>query len=446
MKRILYLIILTLLPICTFAQTTMDVLQRMHQAKKGETIESVALHYGISPQALRNANPDIKKNKLKKGQYLCIPAPMKTEATETATQNAKQVLTQYKNLRVGVVLPLTEKTDRGHKFVEFYQGLLMAAETIKKEGINIDIYAWNSGTSEAQIRELMGKMEGADLQVVFGPADALQIAPLRDFCAQHNIRIVLPFSNNLANNTYAKLYTATSSNAIVMNEAASLIASQYANRNYIIVNSGEEDAKGKAFVQHLTQQLGKKGVTPRQLNLHGDEFAYDMAFNQFRQNCVVIDNANVKTLNILLAKLNEFKLKHPDFQVCLQGYPEWQTYTGTLLNDFFTYDTYIYSTYYYNPLSEKTEDFQKRFFKNFGKEMLLSYPRYGMMGYDMGYYFMHGMAMLGDTFENLLPSIPQDAYQHMYRFTGSAEDGSGYTNSFIQLIHFTPKKTIELIR
>ena len=72
--------------------------------------------------------------------------------------------------------------------------------------------------------------------------------------------------------------------------------------------------------------------------------------------------------------------------------------------------------------------------------MAKNYPRYAMMGFDLGLYFIHEMMENGPIGHR--PQIPQ---QNMYRFIQEAEN-SGYTNNFIQLIHYTKTKQIELIR
>ena len=119
---------------------------------------------------------------------------------------------------------------------------------------------------------------------------------------------------------------------------------------------------------------------------------------------------------------------------------EWQTYTNTLLNSFFSFDTYIYSSYYYNALAPNTKVFEQTFTRNFNTAMAINYPRYAMMGFDLGYYFIH------DIQANESATLSEhEPYQNMFRFVQDTEN-SGFCNRFVQLIHFTKTKQIELIR
>lgn len=434
MKCIITLFII-LLPTLTWGQNVMSVLNRIHQVQKGETLSEIAIRYGISEEELLAANPEIKKKKLKKDTFLCIPTRQEVKEETPVPEPAEETtVAEIRDLKVGVVLPLEEKTEKGAKMIEFYQGFLMAADSVKKEGKNLDIYAWNSGNRKADIEELINKQEQslAQMNIIFGPADVLQIPAMADFCTRNGIKLVLPFANSQNEEGHPLLYKATPSSVTTAKIAARFVATNMPNRNYIIVKTNQEDEKGKAFTATLTEELAKWGQTPRVLNVEGDEFAYEMSLNQFKENCLVPDNVGVKALNILISNMNSILEKHSDYKVSMLGYPEWQTYTGTLLKDFFRYDTSIYSTYFFNPLSEQTDQFQKAYAKNFGKPMQINYPVFSMMGFDLGYYFMHGEKSV-------------EPYQHNFRFT-SEKEGSGCTNNFIQLIHYTPEEKIELIK
>ena len=436
MKRLI-IILLMCIPLIADAQNAMSVLNRLHQVNKGETLYEIAKQYNITEQDLLLANPEIKKNKkLKKGIYLTIPqAKVAQGEAATAAATGKQALS---TLKVGVILPFVERSERAKKMIEFYQGFLMAADSIKKEGKNLEIYAFSSGSTEADIMEVLGKPEIAQLDVLFGPVDEQQLPPTITICKQNNTRLVLPFVNGQSTAGNPHLYMACPNNAVTIAEAAGLVTKAYTNRNFIILKSNTDNYKGSLFTQTLSDMLGKNGNIVRLLNINSDESSYEAAMNQFKDNVIVPDNPNIKTLNILISKLDTFRQKHPNYNISLLGYPEWQTYTDKLLNSFFTFDTYIYSPYYYNALAGNTKYFEQTFTRNFGKPMAVNYPRYAMMGFDLALYIMHEMLTGGFVGQ-------QVPYQNMYKFVQEGEN-NGYSNRFIQLIHFTKTKQIELIR
>lgn len=439
MKRLI-ITILMCIPFVLDAQNTMMELDRLHQVVKGETLYGIAKQYNLTEQELRAANPDIPENgKIKKGSYLTIPKPSTISQTEAVIPEVTPKKAPSE-IMIGVILPFEEKTERAKKMVEFYQGFLMAADSVKKEGMNLHIYAYNSGNTEAELMDVLMKPEISKLNIIFGPVDEQQLPAAVNFCKINNIKLVLPFTNSQTLTKNPHVYMASPDYTVGTEEAAALVSKAYNNRNFIILKSNSENSKGKLFTERLKDMLGKQGNSARILNIDGDEFTYETTINQFKDNMIVPDNPGIKTLNILISKLDKFRQEHPNYNISLLGFPEWQTYTNTLLNSFFNFDTYIYSSYFYNALAPNTKVFEQTFTRNFNMPMAVNYPRYAMMGFDLGYYFMHDIK--NDGVVTLSEHVP---YQNMFRFVQDADD-SGYCNRFVQLIHFTKTKQIELIR
>ena len=92
-----------------------------------------------------------------------------------------------------------------------------------------------------------------------------------------------------------------------------------------------------------------------------------------------------------------------------------------------------------------TENFEQSFSTNFHRPQGVTFPRYGMMGFDMGYYFLHGIWTLGNRFETEQQTLQYSPVQHAFRFIQD-EAGSGYANHGLQLIHYMPEQSIEQIR
>ena len=430
-----------------FGQGLLSTLDNMHSVVKGETWESIAASYGIPLEELRSANLDVKSEKLKKGTLLIIPKRSSAHAETLPNTSLQSVTDAYTpslirtaipNLKVGVLLPLTDK-----RMVEFYRGLLMAADSVRKSGINLDIYAWDSGTTMTKIEPVLPKL--GDLDILFGPALAVQLQPVAETCREQGVRLVLPFFSGQPLEDYPLVYNATAPSSILYDAAAKKMMTYYADKNYVIVHSGNIDNKGKnlaeAFTKNVTQQIG----SPKTLDINGDDLAYESALNMSGENMLILDDSNVRSLNILLSHLKDFRKAHPQYRISLMGSTEWLDETQTLLPDFFAFDTYIISPYYYNMLDNKTRQFEQTYMKNFGTSMLRNNPRFAVHGFDLGYYFLKGISSLGDTFEQMQGSIQQEPYQNWYRFERCASALS-FSNNFVQFVHYTPENKIELIR
>ena len=449
------LLMLYLCPVMYLSgQNTLATLGDMHSVSKGETWESIAAAYGISVAELQAANPDVNnKKKLKKRTLLILPKATSITSErgangqgnlETLTISSKErgetslIRTSISSLNVGVLLPFSDV-----KMVEFYRGFLMAADSVRKGGVNLDIHAWDCGSTTAQIESLQPQFGRMD--VLIGPVSATQTPAVAEVCRESGTRLVLPFSNSLPLQDYPLIYNAEAPSSVVYDVAIGKLMNYYPNRNYIVIHSANTDNRGKALSETLVQKLTRQSVAPRFLELESDGFAYEKAFNQFSDNVILIDDSSVRSLNILLAHLKEFRQKHPNYRLSLLGYPEWQDETQRLLGDFFALDTYIISPYYYNVLDDRTKNFQRTYEKFFRTPIVQNNPRYAALGFDLGLYFLKGISSLGDTFEQMQSGLHQEPYQNWFQFERNAS-GMSFTNHFVQFVHFTPESKIELIR
>lgn len=448
-KRFIFALFLSL-PLSFYGQSIMERLETMYKVQRKETIEEIAQKYGITVAELEQANPEIIGEKLKKGTLLIIPQKTKTktlpEPVEVPEITTPQIQESYQTLKIGILLPLEERTPRAAKLLEFYQGFLMAVDSIKKEGTNVEIYTWNCGKTENDILNTLQNPIVAEMTAIIGPADNAQIGILADFCRGHHIRHIIPFANNHTYEGFPLQYIATAGNYVVQREAAKKICSnQYDNRNYIHLKSSYTDNKGELFLQHINTILSGVGQKMKMLNIESDMTAYESVIQQYQHNIIIPDNCDQRTLNILFSQLNLFTQLHPEYKISIVGYPEWQTYTSNFLREFYMYNTCIYTPYFTNPLDKKTTQFEQNFSKNFNTSQQINFPRYGMFGFDLGYYFMNGLAKLGDNFEIRQGELNYNPFQHHFQFHKYKEN-DGYTNHSVQLIRYTPQQTIEQIK
>lgn len=348
-------------------------------------------------------------------------------------------------LKVAVLMPLKEQSPRGETVLEFYQGLLMAVAQLKSEGQSVDVYALDTGADEAQMENVLRNSMLTKMDVIFGPADGGQIAPLADFCRQHGIRMVMPF-NTPCNQLYSNpwIYQVGVTQEQLYPGITALVMNQMENSNFVIFHSGEQDERAQAFTAHLTQVFALRQMQVTNLHAHADERAYEQALNQFRENVVIPDSRSLKTVKDLLAGLKAFQANFPQYRVKLLGYPEWLTYTSVLLKDFYTYDTRVFSAYYRNPLSGRVLKFEQQYKQNFGRQSRNSFPRAEMLGYDLGCYFLRGLARYGADFDSQHAAMAEaQPLQQYFRFQRVGEQG-GFINLHVQLVHYNTNNTIQV--
>lgn len=351
-----------------------------------------------------------------------------------------------KCVSMAVVLPLKEKTARGAKMVEFYQGLLMAVDSLKKEGLSVNVQAIHSGSTASEMDQLLFSQKLKDCDVVFGPLDAAQLTALADYCDLHEIHLVVPFPNSSTQVTgHPYHYLVNAPQERIQAEAAWFVKNHFTDHNVVVVQCNDNNTEGTAFCEQVRIALSTQGKAAKPLNLESDDAAFLFALSQQKKNLIILNSTSLKALNQIIAKLKDFKREHPDYEIALFGYPAWQTYTAQLLQEFYELDTYVFSTFYRNPLSQRNEAMDRQFMTWFHRPMSTTFPRYALMGFDTGYFFLRGISLYGRKHlqENIV-RVPSTPYQHPFYFENTG-DGNGFINTFVQLIHYSPQQAIELV-
>ena len=133
----------------------------MHKVKRKETVFSISRKYGITEAELIAANPELKgENKIKKGTFLCIPYPkaqteqnIQSQAIPTDSElfreNRKKT-ERFSTIKAAVILPFLDGVSKSEssRMVEYYEGLLMAVDSLKRTGTSIDLYTYNENQSK----------------------------------------------------------------------------------------------------------------------------------------------------------------------------------------------------------------------------------------------------------------------------------------------------------
>ena len=167
----------------------------LHQVKRKETIFGISRMYDLTIEELLEANPEMKEPgyELKKGTMLKIPYPGKTSSASNPSSSsmpssssnasqASQASSASNNsgiadrpIRLGVMLPLHDINGDGRRMVEYYRGVLMACDSLKKLGISVDVHAWNAA-EDANIPQLLTDPAAANCDLIIGPL--YQCAPV----------------------------------------------------------------------------------------------------------------------------------------------------------------------------------------------------------------------------------------------------------------------------
>ena len=445
-----YSLLTVLLCLATIADAQTQNYREMHKVKKGETIFGIAKKYEISIEELIKANPDMNSvgYELKKGDYIFIPYPTGKPATTTSkdksAQQNKTVAAKTNTVKVGIMLPLHNVDGDGRRMVEYYRGILMGCDKLKKEGINIDIKAWNVAI-DTDINQTLSQQGATDCDVIFGPLYSKQVPALSEFTKKHGIKLVIPFSitgNDVAKNP--NIFQVYQSPELFYGEVVKQFTTRFNGSHVVVVDCNDKQSDKGVFTFTLRKTLADKGMTCSITNITNSDESFAKAFSTTKPNIVVLNTARSPELNAVIAKLDKYKATMPSVKVSLFGYTEWLMYAKYNMDKFCKYDTCVPSHFYYNPLSTATKDFSTEYLKKFDQSMMDYMPRFAITGYDHAMFFIRGISKQGKLFNGTEPDAK--ALQAQLKFRKADGQNSGMQNHNLMFVHYNTNKTISIIQ
>lgn len=464
-KIIRYLLLLMALSfVFDGAAQESEQMRGQHKVKRKETIFGIAKMYEITIDELINANPKMRAPgyELKKGDVINIPFASKTVAEradgqaatvgQTAASNLGQSATtslpasdvRQREIRVGVMLPLHNINGDGKRMVEYYRGILMACDSLKKTGLSIDVHAWNAA-EDADMSPILADPAAAKCDIIFGPLYSKQVQVLSDFVTAHDIRLVIPFSINapqlLTNRNLFQIWQSPTN----INDATIVhYLEKFKDYHPVFVDCNDTTSKKGIFTFGLRRQLEGRGIEYSVTNLKSSEDAFSKAFSRTKPNVVILNTGRSPELGVAFAKINGLTFNNPSLEITMFGYTEWLMYTRAHSENFYKYNAYIPSHFHYNPLSSQTERLEQKYRWNFHSDMQNALPRFALTGFDHAYFFLKGLHKYGKEFNGAAGMFGYPPVQTPLVFERMGN--GGLQNHSLLFVHYTPEHRVETIR
>jgi len=409
--------------------------------EKKETVYSICRKFNLDMDEFLAANPQITKEKVKKGEEVCIPftkaeieakkVEIEKKEQEKEKQEAEKVH-RVKSVKVGVILPFGLQNDKlsaeSQRMVEMYEGFLLAVDSLKKTGVNVDIYTFDEKNSYGFIDSLTTNNSIFPyLNIIFGPFRANHITQLSDYATKHDIQLVVPCSSRygLANNS-PNLFQVNTSENYIYDKVYDAFSSLYAGSNIIFV--GMNETERTEFLNGLKGKLTEKGKSYSNIAF-ADIDGIGSLLSAEQQNVLIPTSNSQNAFEMLCLKLNsmERNKKITTDNITMFGYPQWQTFSTKNQANLNKFRVSYFATFFSNANNWRTTAFNNKFKSYFQRDLIKSHPKFALLGFDSGYYFIKGVWEYGDKFQRNLNGISVKAYQNPLSFQKVNTSG-GYIN------------------
>ena len=425
----------------------------LYTVKKKETLYSIAQQFGITIDDIKICNPGI--GNISKNDIINIPIKETDSKSPTPIEheNISQIYNEIHSgekkeiVNVAVLLPfmLSQKEDtKSALYLEYYQGFLLAVDSLKKRGASIDVYAFDTEGKGSTLDRILAKPEMKSMDLIIGPADNNLIQKTAAFALKNEINMVNAFSlkNDEASHNAHVLQTNIPHSYLYAEASAELIR-QFGNKKIIFLLDDDSSNEKKDFINEVKLGLQQKNIPFENIHISSDPqlvvFKNSLPENS---DVLIISNSSTKnSVGKIVAPLTKLKDERSDLSITLFGYPEWQTYTKEYLNNFYKLNTVIFTRFYTNPTDHNWKEFQEKFYYWYNKDMINANPKYGLLGFDTGMYFLNALKRYGKKFENYLENLESSSIQTDFKFQ-RINNWSGFINKSLYFVHFSPSYTI----
>ena len=440
----------------------------LHKVARRETVYRISRNYGITQAELLEANPELKTSKLKKGAIVKIPfsaqeiaernrklseAKSKMESIADSTlfrmneDKEPMALLDDGTIRAALILPFAfedSATVERSKMVEFYRGVLLALNRLKDEKVSVDLKVIDSKAEGKSLRPIIESGQLDDVDIIFGPRWAGQITEAAKWSTQHKIPLVLPFNSNaddVFDNPY--VFQLNTPQSYFHQEIYDHFLRQFHNPNIILLDA--EEYKRNDFIEGLKNVLSDRGISYSTAPVDTASRPIMDLLVPDKQNIFIINSANSGPLVTMLPVLQIVnRMKDPDIETHLFGYPEYQIYASDHLDELYEVDTWFYTWFYTNNMLQEAVDFGSAFRRAFSRQMMVSYPSFASYGYDTGYYFLKGLSIYGRDFEDHLNQLKTNPVQMGFKFE-RVNNWGGFINHKVFFVHFSNDYKVEKI-
>jgi LysM repeat protein len=472
-----------------------------HKVLQGESLSSIASEFGLTTRELRRENRDLRFPQV--GDYIRVPQtqndePMKIEPvkTDTVAEVAEEPVIKIErpagftpveslqgSFNVAVLLPfyLKENSERtlidssstikGRKilkaarrnddwiyprsldFVEMYEGILLAADSLASLGLDINLYPYDIKSDTIEITKLINSGKLADMDLIIGPVYSRNLIAVAAYSKEMGIPVVspVPLVNNSALSGNPTLFMAVSSLEITQKIIAAKV-SEYYDHNFIFIHTDtigtDEDVNRfkNLIFKELSYRVPFEEIKFKELPYYSRSMFDNDSVNRLShalsersENIVIIASEDAPVISETVMDIHSLSRK---FNLKVFGYPVMRDLDNLDPKYLFDLDFLVYSPYWIDYSRPDIIQFNKGFRKKFLTEPL---PKsYAWQGYDIAYYFLSGLALNGKDFllhpERHNPDLLENEFDFSRR-----QEGAGFENQKLFLIRYTKDYEVKLV-
>lgn len=442
-----------------------------YKVKKGESLYGISKSIGLSVEDIISANP-FAADGVRKGDILLFPvvAPVgETPVVEDTVPAEEPVVIPVKKTAIAVLLPFglnnPEPSRINRLSLDFYKGVLIAADSLRERKENIEIIARDiEGLSESALAELLTTDTALSSAAVFiGPEDAASLDVIAAAAnAGHTYVMNMLSIRDTTFRTNPYMIQCNAPQNVMYRLAVDGLMADYPGYRPVILKSRTGKNEKEGFTEYLASRYRAEGIEPAVIEYETNLLSADLetlpasagekyvfipssgSLNEFNRFAHVLRSYRDR-LKALAAEAYDTAAENgeevvPFAMAEIFGYPDWTAFRGDALDMLHRLNATVYSRFYdeFNGFSSRSlnDDFKKWF----GAGIIESIPSYGLLGYDAATYLIRNLNVNEGIFD---PEYPRSftGIQSAFDFRRS---GEGFENNSIYIINYQNGGTVSV--
>ena len=448
-----------------------------HEAQRGESLSSIGRLYNVTVRDLRNANSNLWF--LRIGDRVRVPGVKpETVVDDTIIEETPYipVVTEESipierpsdfigftklsgKIDVAVLLPFyfrenftdNIRTRRSEDwiypesldFIEMYEGILLAADTLRSLGLDINIYTYEIQSDTVALSRLIRAGNLRNMDLIIGPVYSNNLRIATEYARNFDIPVVSPvhlFNNSLLNGN-PNLFMANPTLEVAQNTLAKKIA-EYHDHNFIFIHADslgiDEDVRRfrSAIRREFSVRRPFAEMRFREMRFLsrsriGNNNRFENVFSPQVGNVVIIASEHAPVISETITDIHVLSRR---FDVKVFGYPMLRELETLETRYFFDLNMLLYSSYWIDYAKPNVRQFNANYRKTFFTQP--SETSFAWQGYDIAYYFISGLALYGKDFIKR-PSIHRPELLHTDFDFVSKSSNDGFENQRLFPIRYT---------
>ncbi len=324
-------------------------------------------------------------------------------------------------------------------FLEFYEGVLIAVDSMQNRGMNIRLHVFDTQRNADSIRDFIYSVEFLETDLIIGPVYERVQKEVAGIAAKNRIPIVSPLaSQSMITKSNPEFFQAVPSREYVAERTAEMVAEEYFNSNFIVLKTAayEGTPEGR-LVELIQEKLFNSGFlsSPGGVSFTVYDFKKEGPFGLRRimshkkENVIYIPSSKEGELSVAISNINNLA---DDYSITLIGSNRYQNYHSIDVEQFHNLKLKYIAPYWIDYNSKATIEFLAKYRNNFKTEP----GRIGVQGFDVAFYFLNALNYFGKNFGECLPYLQVDLVQGNYHFEKVSQFG-GYMNRGVSVVSYT---------